>query len=126
MKMLPLARAVAITPTAPSCKTRHAVHHRLKSDSQASRFNVGKIHESAWSWALARVGLTGVVHADDVLPTTKPAPTASENCFANLSTCLDSTAADCPLSYGPFTLYATLDAGLMYNTNGAPWSPRLR
>jgi hypothetical protein len=26
---------------------------------------------------------------------------------------LDSTAADCPLTYGPFTLYATLDAGLM-------------
>ena len=34
-----------------------------------------------------------------------------------------STAADCPLRYGPFTLYATLDAGLMYDTHGAPWSP---
>ena len=46
-----------------------------------------------------------------------------ENCFASLWADLDLTAADCPLSYGPFTLYATLDAGLMYNTNGAPWSP---
>ncbi len=73
--------------------------------------------------ALASVGLTGFAYAADVLPTTKPAPAPPENCFASLWTYLNSTAADCPLSYGPFTLYATLDAGLMYNTNGAPWSP---
>jgi predicted porin len=73
--------------------------------------------------ALASLGLVGVGHAADILPTTKSAPAGSVNCFASLWTYLDSTAADCPLSYGPFTLYATLDAGLMYNTNGAPWSP---
>jgi predicted porin len=73
--------------------------------------------------ALASLSLMGVAHAADLLPTTKPTLAPPENCFASLWTYLDSTAADCPLSYGPFTLYATLDAGLMYNTNGAPWSP---
>ena len=73
--------------------------------------------------ALATVGFASFAHAADVLPTTKSAPTPPENCFASIWAYLDSTAADCPLSYGPFTLYATLDAGLMYETNGAPWSP---
>ena len=59
---------------------------------------------------LASVGLTGFAQAADVLPTTKTAP-APENCFANLWTYLDSTAADCPLSYGPFTLYARSTPG---------------
>src|ERR1700722_2309433 len=64
--------------------------------------------------ALASVSLTGFAHAADILPTTKSAPAGSVNCFASLWTYLDSTAADCPLSYGPFTLYATLDAGLIW------------
>ena len=34
------------------------------------------------------------------------------NCFASIWTWLDSTPADCPLSWGPFTAYATLDGGL--------------
>jgi predicted porin len=79
--------------------------------------------KALWLAAVASVGLTGFAHSADVLPTTKAVPAEPVNCFASLWTYLDSTAADCPLSYGPFTLYATLDAGLMYNTNGAPWSP---
>ena len=73
--------------------------------------------------ALAIVGFANLAHGADILPTTKSAPAAPESCFASIWTYLDSTTADCPLSYGPFTVYATLDAGLMYNTNGAPWSP---
>ena len=73
--------------------------------------------------ALANVGFVGFAHAADVLPTTKPAPAPPQNCFSSFWSFLDSTPADCPLTYGPFTLYATLDAGLMYNTNGAPWNP---
>ena len=34
-----------------------------------------------------------------------------------------STAADCPLSYAGFTVYATLDAGLGYYSQGAAWNP---
>src|SRR5580704_13187670 len=72
--------------------------------------------------ALATIGLAGFAHAADVLPTTKQAPAPAENCFASIWSYLDSTAADCPLTYAGFTVYATLDAGLMYNTNGAPWN----
>src|SRR5271169_2501472 len=74
--------------------------------------------------ALATLGFVGFAHAADVaLPTTKPAAPPPQNCFANIWAYLDSTAADCPLTYAGFTLYATLDAGLMYNTNGAAWNP---
>jgi predicted porin len=61
-------------------------------------------------------------HAAD-LPTKKEAPQSPPvNCLASFWTWLDSTAADCPLSYGPFTDYATVDVGLGYNTNGAAYS----
>jgi len=63
-------------------------------------------------------------HAAD-LPTTKPAaPPPPVNCFATIWTWLDSSPADCPLSYGPFTVYATLDGGLTYESNGAPYNAR--
>ena len=45
------------------------------------------------------------------------------NCFSSLWTYLSSSPAECPLSYAGFTVYATLDAGLGYSSNGAPWSP---
>jgi hypothetical protein len=63
-------------------------------------------------------------HAAD-LPTKKEAaPPPPVNCFASIWTYLDSTAADCPLSWGPFTVYATLDGGLTYESNGAPYNAR--
>jgi predicted porin len=78
-------------------------------------------------FGLALVGslsLLSHAHAADVLPTTKPAPTpATPNCFASWWDYVNSTAADCPLSWGPFTVYATLDAGFGYQTNGANWNP---
>ncbi len=58
-------------------------------------------------------------HAAD-LPTTKGPPPAPPNCFASIWTWLDSTPADCPLSWGPFTVYATLDAGLTYEFERRP------
>jgi predicted porin len=71
----------------------------------------------------AVVGVAGLAHAAD-LPTAKPAEAPPKaNCFSSLWTYLNSTAAECPLSYAGFTFYATLDAGLGYNTNGAAWSP---
>ncbi len=71
----------------------------------------------------ATFGVAGLAQAAD-LPTTKPpAAPPPANCFSSLWTYLNSTAADCPLSYAGFTFYATLDAGLGYNTNGAAWSP---
>src|SRR5215472_13690952 len=74
-------------------------------------------------FVVVAVGLADVAHAAD-LPTAKgSAPTLAPGCFASFWTWLDSTAADCPLSYAGFTVYATLDAGLGYYTQGAPWNP---
>jgi predicted porin len=73
---------------------------------------------------LATMGLVGLAHAAD-LPTTKAPPPAPPppNCFGSLWDYLNTTATDCPLSYAGFTLYATLDAGVGYNTNGAGFNP---
>jgi predicted porin len=66
----------------------------------------------------------GAARAAD-LPTKKEAPAAPPvNCYASVWTWLDSTPADCPLSWGPFTVYATLDGGLTYESNGAPYNAR--
>jgi predicted porin len=68
------------------------------------------------------VAAVGAAHAAD-LPTKKEVPPPPPvNCFASWWTYLNSTAADCPLAWGPFTVYATLDLGLGYESNGAPWS----
>src|ERR1700679_929975 len=66
--------------------------------------------------------LAGAASAAD-LPPTKSAPTSPQaNCFSSLWTYLNSSAADCPLSYAGFTAYATVDVGLGYSSNGAPAS----
>jgi predicted porin len=69
------------------------------------------------------IAAVGAARAAD-LPTKKevPAP-APVNCYSSYWTWLNSTPADCPLSYGPLTFYATLDIGLQYESNGAAWSP---
>src|SRR5579872_4363334 len=69
------------------------------------------------------VALASAANAAD-LPTTKEeAPPPAPNCFSSLWAYINSTAAECPLTWGPFTFYATLDLGLGYESNGAPWSP---
>jgi predicted porin len=57
------------------------------------------------------------------LPTKKAVEAAPVNCFASVWTWLDATAADCPLSWGPFTLYGTYDVGVGYESNGAAYTP---
>ena len=65
------------------------------------------------------IAAVGAAHAAD-LPTTKEVPPPPPvNCFSSLWTYLNSSPADCPLSYAGFTVYATLDAGLGYSSNGA-------
>jgi predicted porin len=54
------------------------------------------------------------------LPTEKEArPPSPSSCFSSLWAYLNSTAADCPLSYAGFTVYATLDVGIGHQSNGA-------
>jgi len=67
------------------------------------------------------IASVGAARAAD-LPTKKGVAPAPVNCFASVWTWLDSTAADCPLSWGPFTVYGTYDVGLGYNTNGAGYN----
>ena len=71
----------------------------------------------------ATVGVAGLAQAAD-LPTTKP-PDAPppENCYSSLWTWFNSSPADCPLSYAGFTVYATIDVGLGYESNGAGFNP---
>jgi predicted porin len=69
------------------------------------------------------IASVGAARAAD-LPTTKAPPAAPPvNCFASIWSWLDSTPADCPLSYGPFTLYGTLDGGLGWESHGAGYNP---
>jgi predicted porin len=71
---------------------------------------------------LAMTALAGAAHAAD-LPTTKPAPPAPPvNCYSSLWAWLNTTAADCPLSYGPFTAYVTLDWGVGWESHGAGYN----
>ena len=67
------------------------------------------------------IASVGAARAAD-LPTKKEAPPAPVNCYASVWTWLDSTAADCPLSWGPLTVYGTVDVGVGYNTNGAAYT----
>ena len=67
------------------------------------------------------VASVGAAHAAD-LPTKKEATPAPVNCFASVWTWLNSTAADCPLSYGPFTVYGTYDVGLGWESHGAGYN----
>ena len=68
------------------------------------------------------IAAVGGAHAAD-LPTNKEVPPPPPvNCFSSLWTYLNSSPADCPLSYAGFTVYATIDAGLGYSSNGAPFN----
>ena len=69
--------------------------------------------------SVAGIALIGAAQAAD-LPTKKtpPAPPPA-NCMASFYSWLDSTAADCPLTYMGVTVYGAIDVGGGYETNGA-------
>ncbi len=70
----------------------------------------------------AALALAAPARAAD-LPTTKGATTPPPtNCFSSLWTYLNSSPAECPLSYAGITVYATIDTGLGYSSNGAPFN----
>lgn len=68
--------------------------------------------------------LVGGAHAAD-LPTKKtpPVPPPAVNCFGSFWNWLNSSAAECPLSYGGFTLYGTIDMGGGYESHGTAFNP---
>lgn len=65
--------------------------------------------------------LAGSAHAADLASTKAPDATlATPSCFSDFWTYLNSTIKDCPLRYGPLTLYGTLDGAAGYEQWGAP------
>ena len=72
-----------------------------------------------WGHLLLAVALTTSARAAD-LPTTKTpeAAPSKPSCFDSLWNYLKSSVRDCPLRYGPFTLYGTLDGGYGYEEWG--------
>jgi len=57
------------------------------------------------------------------LPTKKAAPAPDKpNCYASFWTWLDSTAADCPLTYAGITFYGTVDMGAGYETHATKFN----
>ena len=67
---------------------------------------------------LLAVASAGLAHAADA-PTPK---SASPDCFQSLYNYLNTSAADCPLTYAGLTIYGTVDVGYGFETNGAPFN----
>ncbi len=59
------------------------------------------------------------------LPTKKAAPTpVAPNCYASFASWLDSTAADCPLTYAGITVYGLIDVGGGYESAASRLNPQ--
>ena len=68
------------------------------------------------------IAAVGAAHAAD-LPTKKEVPAPPPvNCFSSLWAYMNSTAAECPLTYGPFTAYLTLDWGFGWESHSAGYN----
>jgi hypothetical protein len=70
------------------------------------------------AFALAFVG---TAQAAD-LPTKAPdaPPPSARSCFSSFWDYMSASVKDCPLRYGPFTVYGTLDGGYGYSLWGTP------
>ena len=66
----------------------------------------------------------GTAHAAD-LPTKAPdaPPSVAPSCFSSFWDYLNASVRDCPLRYGPITVYGTLDGGYGYELWGTPVGP---
>ena len=80
--------------------------------------------ERLWRPFVLTLALIASASAAD-LPTTKSPPPESSapSCFSSLWDYVKSSVRDCPLRYGPFTLYGTLDGGYGYEQWGTHVGP---
>ena len=70
---------------------------------------------------LAAASCAGLASAADLPP---PKTLASApNCFASLADVLNTSASECPLTAYGLTLYGTIDVGVGWKSNGAPFNP---
>src|SRR5215467_1501650 len=65
------------------------------------------------------LGLGGTAHAAD-LPIKAPDASAAPSCFSSFWDYMNASVRDCPLRYGPITIYGTLDGGFGYELFGTP------
>ncbi|MCI4679400.1 porin [Rhodoblastus acidophilus] len=63
---------------------------------------------------------TGAEAADILSPKATGAPPPQNSCFSSLWSFLNSSADECPLSYGGLTLFANIDGGYGYEQWGVP------
>lgn len=69
---------------------------------------------------IAALFASGAEAAELSPPGSSAADPDKPSCFASLQDYLKSSVRDCPLNYGPFTLFGTLDGGFGYEQWGAP------
>ena len=105
---------------------RSEIRRRVRSlnapASVSARARNGVLMKKFCTAVAIAIAAVGGAHAAD-LPTNKEVPPPPPaNWFSSLWTYLNSSPADCPLSYAGFTVYATIDAGLGYSSNGAPFN----
>ena len=70
---------------------------------------------------LAAMAFAGLSRAADLPATGKPGDTPP-NCFESLAAWLNASPADCPLTAYGLTVYATIDLGGGWESNGAPFN----
>ena len=96
---------------------------RLKRADFMRSHEVGFVMNKLGVALAIAIASAGAASAAD-LPTKKAVEAAPKpNCFASFWTWLDSSAADCPLSAGPITVYGTIDLNGSYMSSGAARSP---
>src|SRR5271167_2163456 len=72
--------------------------------------------------ALASAAMATLANAADLPAANAPGQAkTTPNCWGTLWDVLNTSPADCPLSYAGFTLYGTVDKGAGYNAAGIPF-----
>jgi predicted porin len=71
----------------------------------------------------ALMAAANYAHAADLSPVKAPAAEPID-CYSNFQTWFYASPKDCPLKYGPVTLFGTLDLGAGWNEAGIPYGGR--
>jgi predicted porin len=72
----------------------------------------------------ALMAAANFAHAADLPVVKAPAAAEKPNCFASFQDWFYASPKDCPLSYGPFTLFGVLDMGAGWNEAGTQFGGR--
>jgi hypothetical protein len=109
-------------------RIHHARLDRISSRSQSSGYILSNITHRNTEFSMSKrilrmfifaLAFCGTAQAAD-LPARAPdeAPPSAPACFSSLWDYMNSSVRDCPLRFGPITLYGTLDGGYGYELWG--------